>query len=505
VIAGRYTLEREIGRGGAGIVHLAHDEVLGRSVAIKRLGLLPGTTVDDIARAEREARLAAGINHPHVVSIFDLVKDEDCYWLVMELVEGRTLTELVKAEGPLRHTRAAGILAQAADALVQANRAGIVHRDVKPSNIMVNDDNHAKLGDFGIARAASDAALTQTGFVTGSPAYLAPEVASGQPATPASDVWSLGGTLYYAITGHPPYDVGENILGGLYKIVHDDPPRLPDDHSLAALLAMMMVKDPEQRWPVQRVRDDLRRIARGKRSSAVAAQPQEDHHDRDDATIVLGTPFTSPPTEPVDAPTPAPVPAPAASPAASRSRGIPWGWIAALLALVLLSGMGLWLLWPGDGERPDPTAGTSTTEQTGEPSASEGPSEEPSEAADEPTEEPSETSATTPSPATSGPAQTRAAMQAFVQDYFARVTSDPEATYDMLTPQFQAQSGGYERYSGFWSTIESATPSDIRADPATLTTEYTIEYVTTSGRTTTQQGRLQLQRRGDGYLIAGEG
>ena len=133
MIAGRYTLEREIGRGGAGSVHLAHDDLLGRSVAIKRIGLLPGTTGQDIARAEREARLAAGINHPHVVSIYDLVKDDDCYWLVMELVDGRTLTELVAAEGPLPPRRAAGLVAQAADALLQANKAGIVHRRQGPA------------------------------------------------------------------------------------------------------------------------------------------------------------------------------------------------------------------------------------------------------------------------------------------------------------------------------------------------------------------------------------
>lgn len=525
VIAGRYTLEREIGRGGAGVVHLAHDDVLGRAVAIKRLGLLPGTTGHDIARAEREARLAAGINHPHVVSIFDLVKDEDCYWLVMELVEGRTLTELVTAEGPLPYTRAAGIVAQAADALVQANKAGIVHRDVKPGNIMVNDDNHAKLGDFGIARAASDGALTQTGFVTGSPAYLAPEVASGEPATAASDVWSLGATLFYAIVGRAPYEVGENVLGGLYRIVHDDPPRLPDDHPLAGLLAVMMVKDPHQRWPVLRVRDDLRRIARGERSSAVGAQPQEDHEDEDDSTIVLGTPFTSPPTGPASASAPSsalePVPTPVAAQADtrasarsdSRSRGIPVGWIAALLVLVLLAGLGMWLLWPGDGERPDTTAGT---EQTQEPSASEDPPEEASEEptdepteepTDEPSEEPTETAepTTEPSPAATGAARTRAAMQAFVQDYFSRVTSDPESTFAMLTPQFQAQSGGYERYAGFWSTISSATAYDIQADPRTLTASYTIDYVTASGRTLTEAGRLRLQQRGEEFLIAGEG
>ncbi len=514
MIAGRYTLEREIGRGGAGVVHLARDEVLGRAVAIKRIGLLPGTTGDDIARAEREARHAAGISHPHVVSIFDLVKDQDCYWLVMELVEGRTLTEVITSEGPLPPRRAAGIIAQAADALVEADRAGIVHRDVKPSNIMVNDDNHAKLGDFGIARSASDASLTQTGLVTGSPAYLAPEVASGQAATAASDVWSLGATLFHAVIGRAPYDMGANVIGGLYKIVHDDPPRLPDDHPLAPLLAVMMVKDPDRRWPVERVRDDLRRIASGGRSSAVGAaaahDTAQDHGGGDDATIVLGTPFTSPPTEPLSAPAPTPDPtpgpAPAPTPVAARAgvegpgrtesstRGVRVGWIAAALTLVVLAGLGAWLLWPGDGERPDPTAGT---QQSEEPSASQDPSETPTE--DGGTEEPS----TDPGPGTDG--QPRAEVRAFVQDYFSRVTSDPESAYAMLTPQFQQESGGYERYSGFWSTISSATPYDIRVDPQAMTTSYTIDYVSTSGTTTTQQVRLQLEREGEDYLIAGEG
>ena len=520
MIAGRYTLEREIGRGGAGIVHLARDEVLGRLVAIKRIGLLPGTTGHDIARAEREARLAAGINHPHVVSIFDLVKDEDCYWLVMEHVEGRTLAELIKADGPLPHTRAAGILAQAADALVQAHKAGIVHRDVKPSNIMVNDDNHAKLGDFGIARAASDAALTQTGFVTGSPAYLAPEVASGAPATAASDVWSLGGTLFHALTGRPPYDVGENVLGGLYKIVHDEPPRLPDDHPLAGLLAMMMRKEPDQRWPVVRVRDDLRRIARGQTSKAIGAHPENDHDDDNDATVVLGAPIASRPTDPVPAPAPAPAPVKArpsepmatpvsdhpapmgGEPSTSKGRRPSLGWIAAVLALVLLVGTGTWLLWPDGAERSDDTtAGTSGTEQTQEPT--EEPTQEPTE---EPTEEPTGTEepTTEPSTGTDSPAGTRPAMQAFVQDYFSRVTSDPESTFAMLTPEFQAETGGFDRYAGFWSTISSATPYDIQVDPRALTTSYTIDYVTTSGRTVTEQAQLQLRRVGDRFLIAGE-
>ena len=496
MIAGRYTLEREIGRGGAGVVHLARDEVLGRAVAIKRMGLLPGTTGDDVARAQREARLAAGINHPHVVSILDLVKDDDCYWLVMEHVEGRTLAEIVAAEGALPPTRAAAILAQAADGLVEAHQAGIVHRDVKPSNIMVDDTDRAKLGDFGIARSANDAALTRTGLVTGSPAYLAPEVASGSEATAASDVWSLGATLHHAAMGRAPYDMGQNVLGGLYRIVHDDPPRLPHDHPLAAVLAGMMQKDPEQRWPAARVRDELNRVARG--AGAVPAD--------DDATVALATASTPTASTPTSTPTstatsdevsaPAPAPAHAPTPAAARASsgrgGLPGGRLVAVMALVLLAGLAAWLLLRDDGAG-DTVADTSSSGQTQEsqPSGGSSASDQPSE-----TKEPSTGTA---------PTGDAAAMRAFVQDYFSQVTADPEATYAMLTPQFQAESGGYERYAGFWSTIESATVSDVRADPGTLTTSYTIQYVTTSGRTTTQQGRLRLERSGEGYLIAAEG
>ena len=264
MIAGRYRLEREIGRGGSGTVHLAVDEVLGRRVAMKRIGLIPGSDNVELERAEREARLAAALNHPHVVSVFDLVDENDVRWLVMEYVDGQTLSEQVRASGPMDAVEAAALLAQVADALVEAHAAGIVHRDVKPSNILVAG-GVAKLNDFGIARSADDASLTQTGLVTGSPAYLAPEVASGSSATPASDVWSLGATLYHAVTGKPPYDVGDNLIGALYKIVHEDPPRLPEDHPVAGLLSVMLTRDAESRWPMsagpRRARPDRPRPA----------------------------------------------------------------------------------------------------------------------------------------------------------------------------------------------------------------------------------------------------
>jgi len=248
VIAGRYTLEREIGRGGMGAVWLGRDEMLGRPVAIKRLGAVPGQDPDDrerAERAEREARLAARLSHPHVVAVYDLVEQDDQQYLVMEHVDGTNLSGYLHAQGPLSPDRAAQLLGQAAEALAAAHEAGIVHRDVKPSNMLVTSDGQVKLSDFGIARAEADPSLTQTGLVTGPPAYLAPEVASGATATARSDVWSLGASLYHALAGHPPYEVSDNVLGALYRIVHEEPPRVDEPGWLGPLLRATMCRDPE--------------------------------------------------------------------------------------------------------------------------------------------------------------------------------------------------------------------------------------------------------------------
>ena len=251
-VADRYTLDREIGRGGSGAVWLARDEVLGRSVAIKRIGLPPGASSYDVSRAEREARISAQVNHANVVSVFDFVNDGDHTWLVTEYVEGTTLAQLIRDRGRLTPEEAAPLLLQVADALAAAHRLSIVHRDVKPSNILIALDGTAKLSDFGIARAVADASLTQTGLVTGSPAYIAPEVATGASATTASDVWSFGATIYHALAGHPPYEAtgGENaVLGVLYRVAHEPPPRLRGGGWLAPLLEATMEHDPGRPTP----------------------------------------------------------------------------------------------------------------------------------------------------------------------------------------------------------------------------------------------------------------
>ena len=260
-VAGRYTLQQQIGHGAHGAVWAAYDEVLGRTVALKRLG----TTSElgsGAVRAEREARLAAQLGHPNVVAVYDLVTEDGGTWLVMERVEGQPLSAVV-ADAPLSPDDAARLLAPVADALTQAHALGIVHRDVKPSNILAGPDG-AKLTDFGIARGSGDATLTRTGLVTGSPAYLAPEVAIGGQATSASDVWSLGATLVHLLTGRPPYhrdDLDNGPLAVVYRIAHEDPPVVAGAGWLAPLLARTMAKDPQARPTMAEVRDQLTRTA----------------------------------------------------------------------------------------------------------------------------------------------------------------------------------------------------------------------------------------------------
>lgn len=471
MIAGRYRLVREIARGGMGVVWLGTDEVLGRTVALKRIGMVPGATGPDVARATREARLAAALNHPHVVAIFDQVDDGDEHWLVMEYVEGATLADLVKREGPMPPDRAAPLLAQAADAVAAAHAAGIIHRDVKPSNLLVTSDGRVKITDFGIARMEADATLTQTGLVTGSPAYLAPEVASGRPATEASDVWSLGATLFHALAGRPPYDMGGNLVAALYKIVHEEPPRLEGAGWLAPLLESTMVTDPADRWSMEQVRDYLKQGVTGVVDAGV--------------TAVLPVGPDSPNRTGIEAPVHPAVPPDEVSPV-PPSRAAP-SWRPPLLAV--LAGMALVMAivlassltddQPKDGGRlATPSQGTSPST----PGESSG--ESPGQTAD--------------------PAATEQEMNAWVRNYLATVTSDTKSAWEMLTPAFQKVSRNYGSYQRFWNTIASAEVADISADATAKTVTYTVDYVRTDGSRVSDTVTLRLRRSGDSWLIAGE-
>ena len=469
MIAGRYDLVREIGRGGMGAVWLARDTVLGRDVALKRVGLMPGTKSPDLERAEREARLAARLNHPHVVSVFDLVDDGDDTWLVMEYVEGITLSALVHRDGVLTRDEAAPLVRQAADALAAAHEAGIVHRDVKPSNMMVDPRGEVKLTDFGIARAQADASLTQTGLVTGSPAYLAPEVASGRTATAAADVWSWGATLYHLLEGRPPYDVTDNLMGALYQIVHEEPPRVRDPGWLAPVLEHTMTREPDDRWSMAQVRDFLD----GAREVTVHPAPQAGGAE-DGTRVLQPTPSVPVAVPPVPAAVPGdPAGDPAPDPPPPRRRSS-WPWIAALAVVVAVAVI----------------AGAAYLGSRGNGSpAAKGPSG------------PASTRSSTAS-TSSAPTDRAGAMETFLTTYLTTVTSDRKRAFEMLTPDYQSASGGYGGYSRFWSTVTSATPSHVTADPAAMTVTYDVAYTKTNGDASDEHHTLQLVPDGSSYLIS---
>jgi len=222
LVAGRYAISAELGRGGMGVVWRAEDRVLGRPVALKELATPPGASPAHLERVMREARTAGRLNDPGVVTVYDVVSEHGATFIVMELVIAPTLADVIGREGPLANDRVAALGLQVLGALESAHAAGVVHRDVKPSNIMVLPGDRVKLADFGIARAMDDPSLTQTGGVMGSPGYMAPELFAGAGPSPASDLWSLGATLFHAAEGRAPFQ-RTTTAATLHAIMYDQP------------------------------------------------------------------------------------------------------------------------------------------------------------------------------------------------------------------------------------------------------------------------------------------
>jgi eukaryotic-like serine/threonine-protein kinase len=264
LVADRYALKAPLGRGGMGVVWRAQDSVLGREVAVKEV-VFPPTMAEEErgpaqARVMREARAAARLNHPGAVTLYDVVKDRGSTFIVMELVSAPTLADLVRTDGPLPVQRVAEIGAQVASALEAAHQAGIVHRDVKPGNVMVPAAGTAKLADFGIASLQGDPQLTSTGLVIGSPAYMAPEQAKGEESGPPADFWALGATMFYAVEGGPPFDRGSSVAT-LAAVVNEPPRDLRRAGPLTPLITALLSKDPGARPSGPELRAELARLA----------------------------------------------------------------------------------------------------------------------------------------------------------------------------------------------------------------------------------------------------
>ncbi|MDH6627365.1 serine/threonine protein kinase [Streptomyces sp. LBL] len=317
LIAGRYRLLSPLGEGGMGTVWRARDEVLHREVAVKEVRApagLQGSEVERMyARLEREAWAAARVANRNVVTVYDVAAQDGRPWIVMEIVHGISLAELLDAEGPLSPQNAAHIGAEVLSALRAAHEAGVLHRDVKPANVLMSNDGRVVLTDFGIAMVEGSSALTMTGEVIGSPEFLAPERALGRTPGPESDLWSLGVLLYAAVEGHSPFRQNTP-LSTLRAIVDEELPPPYRAGPLAPVIEGLLRKDPAERLSGERAEQDLRVVAAG-------GTPRADG--------VQAAPYAYPPTAatrqqpPPTAPGPAQwtQPAPAAGPTTTEPGG----------------------------------------------------------------------------------------------------------------------------------------------------------------------------------------
>ncbi len=293
LVAGRYRVIKRIGTGAMGAVWQAHDEVLHRTVAIKQLLLQPGLDENEAEdarqRTMREGRIAARLHHPNAITVFDVVTDDNgqpC--LIMEYLPSTSLAQELQNRKTLPPVEVARIGAQVAAALKEAHAVGIVHRDIKPGNILLADNGVVKITDFGISRAKDDVTVTKTGMIAGTPAYLAPEVAIGGEPGPASDVFSLGSTLYAASEGQPPFGLSENTLGLLHAVAAGqiNPPRRSGP--LTSVLAVMLHPDVAHRPTAAQCEELLAAVARGETPLGGPDDPTHAHPRPGGGTAVLG-------------------------------------------------------------------------------------------------------------------------------------------------------------------------------------------------------------------------
>ncbi|MEV4316574.1 serine/threonine-protein kinase [Actinocrispum sp. NPDC049592] len=472
LVAGRYRLLDTIGSGAMGIVWQARDERLDRTVAIKQLlmraGLSDAQAEDARRRAMREGRLAARLQHRNAIALFDVAEHEGDPCLIMEYLPSRSLSGLLADRGTLTPQEAAQIGEQVATALTAAHAAGIVHRDVKPGNILIDDTGQVKITDFGISRAVDDGTITQSsaGMLAGTPAYLAPEVARGQDPTRASDVFSLGATLFHAVEGEPPYGFKDNPLAQLYAVAMGKVPEPKRAGPLTDALMKLLNPDAGERPTMPEVVATLAELA-GKATVTLPAPipvsaPVQPTLVAPQPVPVKPRPVAAPPPpKPVPPPPPPqtppsgqPAPQPAGSGPGRSKRALVV--VGAVVAAALLGGLVATLLSSkgntdnnAGGQTPPPTA--TVTISPPPPTVSSG----------------GTSSSAPPSPqgGSEGPIDWGSAGQ-LVIDYFG--SAAPAARWGMLTPDVQQSFGSMDAFQQYWAAypqLSSRNARNVRVNP----------------------------------------
>ncbi|MEV7548924.1 serine/threonine-protein kinase [Amycolatopsis sp. NPDC089917] len=456
-LADRFDLIEPVGGGSMGTVWRARDDNLERTVAVKEL-LLPhgqGEQKADEAknRALREARIAARLVHPHAITVFGVIDEQDRPWIIMEYLPSTSLADKLR-DGPMEVDDVIRLAIQLCSALAAAHRAGIVHRDIKPGNVLLGDDDTVKITDFGISRAMGDVQLTATGEISGTPAFLAPEVARGEDATSASDVFSLGATLYTALEGGTPYGTAENPIALLYRASSGEITPPTKSGILTPLLNRLLDVRPDSRPTMSETERELRALAAGEPTTLVAEEP--------------------PP---------------------KARKGMLVGVIVVFLVLAAAAAAAVVVVLNRGEDTPSGSAPPASQSQSATPPPSSESAAPPPSSSSVP---PSSPPPTTP-PSSSSPPPAQTPGQA-LSAYYTLIPGNLQAGFAGLSDNFKrTRNQSFERYSSYWKGYRSVTVADVSESGNTVSARLT--YVKASGETTSGRETFNLVQQDGRWLI----
>ncbi|SES34274.1 hypothetical protein SAMN04488000_1233 [Lentzea albida] len=521
-LGGRYVLLDQLGAGAMGVVWRARDEFLHRDVAVKQL-LLNDVESNEfheaVQRAMREGRIAARLQHPNAIAVYDVVVEDGKPCLVMEYLPSRNLSSILSDRGTMPPQEAARIGSLAAGALAAAHSAGIVHRDIKPGNVLIGRDGTVKITDFGISRALGDVAVTKTGMLAGTPAYLAPELARGAEPAPPSDVFSLGATIYAMTEGEPPFGKSTNDLGLLYKVARGETRPPMRSGPLTGLLTRLLANEPSQRPTAAQAAEELKAIAAGQPVPATRVIPPRPMTPPT-GTAVMGaagpgtqTQRPMPPQQPPRTRPPAPLPAtyddgyddyePEPEPKKSN-RGL--AVAAAVLGVLLISGVAyaIYSNYGDDSTGAGVNPSVTTTSETPEPTYDKPTQNTPTKTTEKqtPSSKPAPTTTTKPPATKFTPAQ----ITTFVKQHYAKLPANVDAARGDWDPDKAPSSAEEKEFWGQFSKVAiKEGPLVDAGEDGTFTVTTALELTEKeTNKVSVEEHTLKISGKGDKPLITNE-